>query len=872
MAEPLTNCSECPCAKWKGNRVVPLYEGGKRTGFATYREIGFRGNKKADLMIVGESPGAWEVERGACFVGDSGVTVAAKLKELGVDPASVFFANVCRCMLIKRSTKVEDGLTDREMKQAEACCVPAVKKAIQLVKPKVVILYGNSAMRALLKQSGITKYRGREVWSEEFQTWFIPMYHPAYCLRDHKHFAFWNPDMDKAIKLLRESVAGTRVAATEDSIHTEEVDSIDFLLKRSNFSVALDTETQGTDRWSPNHVVLSYSVSDSESQGWNIVLWEECEPGEEDRVITWERDGEPVQVYIRKAANYETKIRELRELLTRPDIKKYMMTGYDLHQFEWLGIPATEIKSYVMDIQTAAHCLDPDVYKADQASLQNLRHIFCPEVYDHKKDELVDKTDMLKSLREHRELFTKYAAADTAVTFAVAQRLREHLLQDKKLAYYYTHFVHPVSVEVLHRIESVGVEFDLERLPEVKEQIAETIRDIEQRVIALIPEKVRREHEGRLKLTRGDLIRDVLFSKKGFGLPVQERTATLKPAIGRKMLGMLAEDLGDHPASEFIMAYLEWGPYNKLYTTYLTGFERFVRGDGKLHTQISTAFTATGRSGSRNPNLQNIPKRNPTIARYIRQLIKAPPGYRFLAMDYSQNELRWTAYRANEPTMIKAYQEGIDLHRLTASRIMGVPLDKVTKEQRQAAKAVNFGLIYGMGAEKFRVQARTDYGVVLTLEQATAWREKFLYELYTALPLWHDREIRFARKHGYCRTPFGRIRRLPNITSQEPGPRSEAERCAINTPIQSAGSDTALYGVLEAIRRGVVDGKRCQIALFIHDELVFLVQEDAIMDVYRDLKEVLEHPPLERFGIKFPIPLEVDAKVGPTLGDLQEIQ
>jgi len=868
----MTDCANCPCNKWKGQLEVRAYTSGHVKVHAVYDEVGFRGSKTADLMIVGESPGAWEVYKKKPFIGDSGKLVDRVLVEIGLSEEPIFIANACRCMIIKRSERQPHGLTDREIKLAEKCCRPALETAIKYVQPKLIVLFGNVALHQLLKQSGITKKRGIPQYSEEFKCWMFPTYHPAFCLRDRKNLTYWRPDMDKVAQMVRNNYKPVEVAG----LATRTVDSIQFLLDRKNFSVALDTETQGNDRWSSNHVVVSYSVSDSVDGGYNIVLWEECKAGEHDKVITWDRAPKdsktkiPTKIFIRKAENYEQKVAELRELLYRRDIKKYMMTGYDLHQFEWLGLDADKIQMYVMDVQTAAHCLDPDVHKV--ASLADIQRAFCPERADHKSQNLVDKTDMLGSLSKHPEEYEFYACADTATTLACGLILRDKIRSDKKLLNYYVRFVQPVTTRVLHKIERTGVNFDLEGLPRVKDNVAKLIRRLEQEAIELIPEAVLEKHKSKgIRLSRGDLVRDVLFSKDGFGLKSPGKTATGKIAIGKKLLARVREELEiDSPPARFIELLSQWGPYRKLFTTYLTGFENAVHEDGKLHTQISTVNTATGRTGSRNPNLQNIPKRNKEIAKWIRQLLVAPEGKCFLALDYSQNELRWTAYRSGDRKMTRAYQQGLDLHRLTASAIMKVKLDEVTKSMRQNAKAVNFGLIYGMGGRGFQIYARDEYGVVLSLEEAEAWRHTFLYELYKELPNWHKREIAFARKYGYIRTPFGRIRRTPNIHSQDSDKRSADERIAINTPIQGAGSDTTLFGALIADETGLIDGRTVDLSLFIHDELIFLVDEDKVDVKAKQLKDTMENLPLERFGIKLTVPLVVDMKLGRNLGDMQE--
>jgi len=277
--------------------------------------------------------------------------------------------------------------------------------------------------------------------------------------------------------------------------------------------------------------------------------------------------------------------------------------------------------------------------------------------------------------------------------------------------------------------------------------------------------------------------------------------------------------------------------------------------------------------------MQNIPKRNPEIQRAIRSMLVAPPGKILVAADYSQSELRWIAHESGDRNMRQIFLDGDDMHSITGRGLAergGHVWDKLTKAEqkdyRQKAKPVNFGLPYGQSAKGFQAFARDQYGVHFTLEEAETYRTAFLHTLYPSLPAWHEARKTEARKFGFVRSAYGFIRRTPNISSSDLFKQGEDERIAVNTGIQSASNDSTLLGALEARRSGLVDDKRAQITLFIHDELIYAVDEDYVDEFVPRLLEHMENLPTERFGFKFSIPLIAEAKIGTSLSEMRDYE
>lgn len=1202
---PLQTCAECPLKAKQGKKIT-AYKGRAKAGTAEYCEVPFRGPKTSvDVMIVGESPGTLEIMKRQPFIGESGDLVDKELRKNGLDPSRIFFANACRCMLEK-----DDKTNKKLLKSAMTCCRPALEKAIKLLKPKLIVCFGDVALTQVLKQSGITKKRGIFQRSTEFDCFVFPTFHPAACFRDQGKFAFWNPDMAAMARFVRE---GFVMPEAHSSGAYSDVDSIRFILEESNFTAALDTETQGKDWVDPNSVVISYSVSIKEGEGYNVWLCQECEPEEADKIIQWPRKignkkPELVDVPVKFATDYDRRIAELRELCQRPDIKLTMMNGnYDLHRLHQLGIPREEVVSYTLDIQLAAHALDPDNFT--KASMSNISDAFLSGRADHKAafKENVDMSDMLKAAKENPERHTMYAAEDTDKTLCCANVLRSHLRRDTRLTTYYAKLAHPVQSLVLYDIEKNGIPFDMAKLPETKERIAAIIRQKEQEFLELVPSKIIDKHRDKgLKLTRADFVRDVFFSKQGFKLPVLQKTPSGDPTTDRKVLVRLRDELDDCQAKEAISLLIEWGPYQKLYSTYLKGFEAAVRADGRLHTNITKTGTATGRTsscirkgslvetcrdvskfphgvpiesvvagdyvysfddnamptikkvlwagktgvrdlvrvhyrnqkgdkkgfldctpehrirlatgeyveaqnlevgmsvcsiarmdschgyqllwatnrkslrdhrfvyeqvnggldrdmvvhhidGNRNnnhpsnlealspgehsklhfargdfpkqatlsnthdrrtflrffaaskgrptkmgfdftsaknamaahgldwaalakrynrrgefisrgmikasanmtqnqalaflgvgyyrwkelmefcgvsrdrlwanqfgkftphlnnhiiekvevlgiqdevydlhvedthnfvvggisvhnsaPNLQNIPKRNKVIKKAIRSMLVAPQGKILVAADYSQSELRWIAHESGDRNMRQIFLDGHDMHRITGQGLAernNLVWDNLSKEDqadyRQKAKPVNFGLPYGQSAKGFQAYARDQYGVHFTLEEAETYRDAFLNTLYPGLPHWHDARKAEARKYGFVRSAYGFIRRTPNISSTDIFKQGEDERIAVNTGIQSASNDSTLLGALEARRSGLVDDKRAQLVLFIHDELIYAVDEDYVDYFVPRLLDQMSNLPTRQFGFEFSVPLIAEATTGLNLAEMKDYE
>ena len=415
------------------------------------------------------------------------------------------------------------------------------------------------------------------------------------------------------------------------------------------------------------------------------------------------------------------------------------------------------------------------------------------------------------------EQASPYAAEDADVTLRLHHRLNESLAKDDKLNAIY-HEIEMPLVPVLSRIERTGVLIDDMKLSAQSQEIAVRLDELEQKAYELA--------EQEFNMNSPKQLQALLFEK--MGLPVIKKTPSGTPSTNEEVLQELALD---YPLPKLI---LEYRSLAKLKSTYTDKLPKMINPEtGRVHTSYHQAVTATGRLSSTDPNLQNIPIRNEE-GRRIRQAFIAPHGYKILAVDYSQIELRIMAHLSGDKALLEAFREGKDIHAATAAEIMGTTIDQVSSEQRRRAKAVNFGLIYGMSAFGLAKQLGIPRG------EAQDYMNKY-FERYPGVMQYMEDTRSAASEQGYVETIFGRRLHLPEIQSRNGMRRKAAERAAINAPMQGTAADIikkAMLLVDEWIEKEG-DG-RVKLLMQVHDELVFEVQESALAEIETKVQELME--------------------------------
>ena len=414
------------------------------------------------------------------------------------------------------------------------------------------------------------------------------------------------------------------------------------------------------------------------------------------------------------------------------------------------------------------------------------------------------------------ETAAPYAAEDADITLQIHQTLWPKLQKIPELERLYLEIEQPL-MNVLQKMEYNGVLVDAEMLRLQSQELAQTMMEAEA--------AAHTEAGGPFNLASPKQLREILFER--LGLPVLGKTPKGQPSTAESVLQELAAEY------ELPSLILRYRTLSKLKSTYTDKLPLEINPDtGRIHTSYHQAVAATGRLSSSDPNLQNIPIRTPE-GRRIRQAFIAPDGYRLLAADYSQIELRIMAHLSQDEGLLTSFADDEDIHRATAAEVFSVERDKVTESERRSAKAINFGLIYGMSAFGLARQ--------LGIERSAAQDYVDLYfARYPGVKRYMDETRESAREQGFVSTVFGRRLYLPEITSRDHQRRQYAERSAINAPMQGTAADIikrAMLKVDEWLREGNIDAR---LIMQVHDELVLEVAEDSAEDCAREVAKIME--------------------------------
>ena len=410
-----------------------------------------------------------------------------------------------------------------------------------------------------------------------------------------------------------------------------------------------------------------------------------------------------------------------------------------------------------------------------------------------------------------------YAAEDADVTLRLHHRLMANIESDAKLKTIYEQIEVPL-IPVISRIERTGVLIDDMMLGAQSQEIAARLDELEQKAYEVAGEE--------FNLSSPKQLQTILFEK--MALPVVKKTPSGTPSTNEEVLQELALD---YPLPKLI---LEYRGLAKLKSTYTDKLPKMINPQtGRVHTSYHQAVTATGRLSSTDPNLQNIPIRNEE-GRRIRQAFVAPTGYKIMAVDYSQIELRIMAHLSGDKALLEAFQQGKDIHAATAAEILGTTIDQVTSEQRRRAKAVNFGLIYGMSAFGLAKQLGIPRG------EAQQYMDTY-FERYPGVMQYMEDTRSAAAEQGYVETIFGRRLHLPEIKSRNGMRRKAAERAAINAPMQGTAADIIKKAMLLVDNWIQEQGDgRVKLLMQVHDELVFEVKESALDEIESKVQKLME--------------------------------
>ncbi len=573
--------------------------------------------------------------------------------------------------------------------------------------------------------------------------------------------------------------------------------------------IAFDTETTGLDAQKAQLVGLSFAVKAGEAAYIPVAHSYMGVPTQLDR---------------------DEVLKALKPILEDPNKAKVgQHAKYDINILANASTPIavqgvafdTMLESYVLDSTATRHDMDSLALKYLDHS--NIR--FEDIAGKGAKQLTFDQIDLAQA--------APYAAEDADVTLRLHQHLWAKLSAEPSLAKVLQEIEMPL-VPVLARIERQGALVDAKLLGLQSNELGEKLVALERQAFEIAGEE--------FNLASPKQLGVILYEK--LGLPVLSKTAKGQASTAEAVLAELAEQ--DFELPKVLMQYRTLSKLKSTYTDRLP--EQINPRTGRIHTSYHQAVAATGRLSSTDPNLQNIPIRS-AEGRRIRQAFVAPKGHKLLAADYSQIELRIMAHLAKDESLLDAFRHGRDVHKATAAEVFGVALEEVTGDQRRSAKAINFGLIYGMSAFGLAKQIGCDR------KQAQAYIDVYFHR-YPGVLAYMERTREQAAEQGYVETLFGRRLYLPDIHAKNQGLRKAAERTAINAPMQGTAADIikrAMVTVDNWLSESALDAK---VILQVHDELVLEVREDLVEQVSERIKALMSA------AAELDVPLLVEVGVG----------
>lgn len=576
-------------------------------------------------------------------------------------------------------------------------------------------------------------------------------------------------------------------------------------LKRASLW-ALDTETTSLDAMKAELVGLSFAIG----------------PGK--------------AAYIPVAHDYPHAPKQLDRQLVLEKLKPLLENPKQLKIGHNLKYDMSVLANYGIQLQGLAFDTMLESYLLDSASNQHSLDNAALKYLDYKTIHFVDIAGKGVKQKTFNQIDLStagdYAAEDSDIALQLHQSLWPQLTQSPQLATVLTTLEMPL-VSVLSRIERYGVLIDATLLKKQSVSLARRLLTLEKKAYDLAGKT--------FNLNSPKQLQTILFSEQG--LPILEKTPTGQASTSENVLQALALN---YPLANVILKHRS---LSKLKSTYTDKLPLQINPKtGRVHTSYHQAAVVTGRLSSSDPNLQNIPARTEE-GRKIRQAFIAAPGYRIISADYSQIELRIIAHFSQDPGLLDAFAQGLDIHQATAAEVLKIPLEKVTSEQRRSAKAVNFGLVYGMSAFGLARQ------LGIQREEAKQYIDRYFFR-YPGVKNYMALTLQQAQQQGYVTTLLGRRLNLPRINASDPLQRRASERAAINAPLQGSAADIIKKAMIDIDHAFLAQGLDAHMIMQVHDELVV----EAAESCQNEAKQLIENLMVNVVNLN--VPLTVDIQIG----------
>lgn len=769
----------------------------------------------ARIMVVGEAPGFREDDIGKPFAGKAGQYLDQALDDVGIPRESIYITNANKCRPPDNRTPTRTEIR---------ACRGYLDSELSVVQPEFVLVLGNVALESTLGEKGIMKKRGAVIEKDGIK--YVPTLHPAAILRNPA----WEEMFKADIRTLARAVAGEEKRPVTKSYLIKSSRSLQALLKKFETvetPIAFDIETWGPGEegglrpWQPGGLILTVS-------------------------FTWEVGTSYVVALEHPSVEWDIPVEMVYQALNVALAGKKMIGHNVKFDMAWMRTKGVNLHA-TFDTLLAAHLLDEN----RPNGLKPLSRTFLG----------ADQYEASIDFRNPHPLgpLATYNGKDTDYTFRLYLLFRAALKERPRLLRLFKLLVMP-ACNAFVEIESNGFPVDMGRLRERNAEILDKIEEVRNKMLEYVPEEERPHANFRANNFLARFFFGVLE------LPILVVTPKSgKPSTAEAVLLKLKNK---HPAVGLLMELRQWMKYESTYTRNWLARTRSA-GKSRLFTSYNLSGTVTGRLSS---NMQQVP-RNILIRSIIgisevqneKRRAKGKKARKFVEADFSQIELRIAAMLSRDPALTRTFKSGGDPHRETAAGVTGKDPALITKDERKMAKAVNFGFLYGMGPKKFRIYADEKYGVKVTEDEAKEYRNKFFRQYKGLLP-WHERQRRLVRNLNQVSSPIGRIRHLPAISSDDEFLRGQAEREAINAPVQGFASDLTVLSMVLLHER--LDKTRGRVIGNVHDAVLFEIDEDYIPEAKKIIKSTMEGLPLRRyFGYQPTIPIEVDIIVGDHWGE-----
>lgn len=798
-----------------------------------------RGPIKASIMVVSKNPS------GKAY----NAALSNALSSAGLDPDKILFTSAVKCL---------NFVQDVRKTQVKAC-KGYLEAELDVVKPKWVLALGNEPLQSLLGKSGITKYRGR-VFKRSDGITVIPTISPASAIRNPGQAQGFQADIDFFAAQVLGKSSKVQSPDIRYILTKEDLQWLKNQLAKAQL-ISYDVETVGYDEFGDEAALVSLAGTLVDGEG-NIQVW--------------------AMPLFHPASPFRRNWRRVLEIL-KPLLEgiKKQVAHNGKFDARWLRQYGVEMK-VTFDTMLAQHILDENKPKGLKPQAR-VRLGVAP--WDIETKNLLG-TPIMQVL--------EYNALDSFYTYHIYLQMRDELLKQHRLLRLFTKLTIPANNEYID-IERHGIWVDRERLATNGKIARDELKAVEDRLRQWVPlhlldpfdddydpdewPHTAKGKPAEVNFNASNFARWWLFDY--LGLPVLQRGKSKDdgspgdPSMKEEVMLELREA---HPAVKVMLERVKWQKYC---SSFFSAYEEIIGDDDRIHTTFKLYGTVTGRTSSgkaekekivghrgkiRGVNLQQVPRDE-----FVRGLFGAPPGWSFVEADFSQIELRVVAFLSRDPTMLHLYQTNQDIHKATAATVLGIPESKIDKVQRKSAKAVNFGFVYGMGAKKFVMTAFEKYDLRFSIEEAAAIRKAYFAQ-FTGLQPWHGKQRKLVKTYGRVQSPIGRVRRLPDIHSGDQGVRAEAERQAINSPVQSFASDMTLLAMVEINEKFRRLGIRGHCVGTVHDAVNLEIKNEELPRVLPLIKDTMENLPVQRkFGIHLDLPIIADLAVGRHWGGATEL-